>query len=39
MDRLLSGAPIGRMVGVETMKISGWPKLRAEYAKQFDIEP
>jgi uncharacterized protein YndB with AHSA1/START domain len=39
LDRLLSGAPIGRMVGGEAMKFGGWQRLNAEYAKQFGIEP
>jgi hypothetical protein len=38
LDRLLSGSPIGRMVGVETMKFAGWQRLNAEYAKQFGVE-
>jgi len=38
LDRLLSGTPISRMVGGEAMKLSGWPRLNAEYAKQFGIE-
>jgi len=38
LDRLLSGTPIGRMVGGEAMKFSGWQRLNAEYAKQFGIE-
>jgi uncharacterized protein YndB with AHSA1/START domain len=33
LDRLLSGAPIGRIVGG-----AGWHRLNAEYAKQFGIE-
>jgi len=37
LDRLLSGTPIGRMVGMETMKF-GWQRLNAEYARQFGIE-
>ncbi len=37
LDRLLSGAPIGRKVGSEAMKF-GWQRLHAEYAKQFGIE-
>jgi hypothetical protein len=36
-DRLLSGTPIGRIVGGEAMKF-GWQRLNAEYAKQFGIE-
>ena len=37
LDRLLSGTPIGRIVGADAMKF-GWQRLVAEYAKQFDIE-
>ena len=37
LDHLLSGTPIGRIVGGEAMK-SGWQRLHAEYAKQFGIE-
>ena len=37
LDRLLSGTPIGRIVGPEARKF-GWPRLNAEYAKQFGIE-
>ena len=36
LDRLLAGRPIGRIVGPEAMKF-GWPRLNAEYAKQFGI--
>ena len=35
LDRHLAGEPIGRMVGVDTMKFDGWQRLQAEYAKQF----
>ena len=35
LDRLLSGAPIGRIAGVEVMKFGGWQRLNAEYAEQF----
>ena len=38
MDRLLAGQPIGRLVGPETMKFSGWQRLNAEYAGQFGVE-
>ncbi len=38
LDYLLDGAPIGRMVGPETMKFKGWQRLSAEYAKQFGTE-
>lgn len=37
LDRLLDGHPIGRMVGPELMKFSGWQRLNAEYAKQFGL--
>ena len=38
MDHLLSGTPIGRIVGPEAMKFGGWQRLNADYAKQFGIE-
>jgi uncharacterized protein YndB with AHSA1/START domain len=38
LERLLADDPIGRMVGAEAMKFSGWQGLKAEYAKQFGIE-
>ena len=37
LDHLLSGTPIGRIVGPEAMKFD-WQRLNAEYAKQFGIE-
>ena len=37
LDRLVSGAPVGRMVGGTAMKF-GWQRLHAEYAKQFEAE-
>jgi uncharacterized protein YndB with AHSA1/START domain len=37
LDRLLSGTPIGRIVGGEAIKF-GWPQLNSEYAQQFGIE-
>jgi uncharacterized protein YndB with AHSA1/START domain len=37
LDHLLSGTPIGRMVGGEAIKFGGWQRLHAEYAKQFGI--
>jgi len=37
LDRLLSGAPIGRIAGGDAMKF-GWQRLVAEYAKQFEVE-
>jgi len=38
LDRLLSGTPIGRIVGPEAMKFGAWQRLNAEYAKQFGME-
>jgi uncharacterized protein YndB with AHSA1/START domain len=38
LDRLLSGTPIGRIVGADVMKFEGWQRLVAEYAKQFGVE-
>lgn len=38
LDRMLSGTPIGRMVGPEAMKFEGWQRLSAEYKKKFDAE-
>jgi uncharacterized protein YndB with AHSA1/START domain len=38
LDRLLTGQPIGRMVGPDAMKFEGWQRLHAEYAKQFGVE-
>jgi uncharacterized protein YndB with AHSA1/START domain len=37
LDHMLSGIPIGRIVGGEAMKF-GWQRLHAEYATQFGIE-
>jgi len=38
LDRALSGDPIGRMVGPDTMKFEGWQRLTQEYAKQFSLD-
>ena len=38
LDHLLAGQPIGRMAGPEVMKVAGWQRLNAEYAKQFAVE-
>ncbi|HXJ86718.1 MAG TPA: SRPBCC family protein [Candidatus Binatia bacterium] len=38
MDHLLAGQPIGRFVGPEAMKFSGFQRLHAEYAKLFGVE-
>jgi uncharacterized protein YndB with AHSA1/START domain len=37
LERLLADQPIGRIVGGEAMKFE-WPRLNAEYAKQFGVE-
>jgi uncharacterized protein YndB with AHSA1/START domain len=37
LDSLLEGAPLGRIVAGEAMKF-GWPRLLAEYSKQFGLE-
>lgn len=34
LDQFLAGEPLGRIVGSEAMKFE-WPRLNAEYAKQF----
>jgi len=39
LDRLLSGTPIGRMVGGDAIQFGGWQRLNAEYAEQFGVEP
>jgi hypothetical protein len=38
LDRLLSGTPIGRLVGGYAMNSEGWQRLSAEYAQQFGAE-
>ncbi len=38
LDRLLAGQPMGRLVGADVMKLEGWQRLNAEYAKQFGVE-
>jgi uncharacterized protein YndB with AHSA1/START domain len=38
LERLLSGAPIGRIAGGDAMQFEGWQRLTAEYAKQFGVE-
>jgi hypothetical protein len=39
LDRLLSGNPIGRIVGADVMKFAGWQRLKTEYAERFGSEP
>jgi uncharacterized protein YndB with AHSA1/START domain len=38
LDWLLAGHPIGRVAGADAMKLEGWQRLNAEYAKQFGIQ-
>lgn len=38
LDHLLSGNPLGRIVGQDAMKFGGWQRLHAEYSKQFADE-
>ena len=38
LDRLLSGTPIGQIVGAEAMKFEGWQRLNVEYANQFGVK-
>ena len=38
LDRLLGGAPLGRIAGPGVMKFAGWQRLNTEYAEQFGIE-
>jgi uncharacterized protein YndB with AHSA1/START domain len=38
LDKLLSGQPIGRMVGPGVMKFGGWQRLNAEYAQRFGVD-
>lgn len=37
LEGILAGQPLGRIVGPEAMAF-GWPRLNAEYAKQFGVE-
>ncbi|AKU92579.1 SRPBCC family protein [Vulgatibacter incomptus] len=37
LERFLADEPIGRIVAGDAMKF-GWPRLNAEYAKQFGVE-
>ena len=39
LDRFLAGQPIGRIAGADAMKLGAWQRLKAEYAKQFGVEP
>jgi len=37
LDGLLAGDPIGRTVGPDSMKLPGWQRLHAEYARQLGV--
>jgi uncharacterized protein YndB with AHSA1/START domain len=37
LERLLAGRPLGRTVGPAAMKVGGWQRLNAEYAKQLGL--
>src|SRR4051812_13249179 len=39
LDRELAGQPVGRIVGADALKVEGWRRLNAEYARQFGVEP
>ena len=39
LTHLLAGAPLGRLVGTDTMKFAGWQRLTNDYAQQFALEP
>ena len=38
LDRSLAGEAIPRIVGSEAMRLGGWQRLAAEYAKQLGVE-
>jgi len=38
LDHLLSGTPIGRIVGPDASKFGGWQRLNDEYARQFGVK-
>jgi uncharacterized protein YndB with AHSA1/START domain len=38
LDHLLSGTPMGRIVGPDAIKFGSWQRLHAEYARQFGVE-
>jgi uncharacterized protein YndB with AHSA1/START domain len=39
LDCLLAGQPIGRIAGIDVMKLGAWQRLNAEYAKQLAPKP
>jgi len=38
LDHLLSGTPLGRIVGPDAIKFGSWQRLHGEYAKLFGVE-
>ena len=36
LERMLAGNPMSRIAGGDAMKLEGWKRLTAEYAKQFE---
>jgi uncharacterized protein YndB with AHSA1/START domain len=38
LGRFLAGQPMGRIVGPDAMKVDGWQRLHAEYAKLLGVE-
>jgi hypothetical protein len=38
LERLLAGKPVRRIAGADAVKLAGWQRLVAEYARQFAIE-
>jgi uncharacterized protein YndB with AHSA1/START domain len=39
LDHYLGGQPIGRTVGPDAMKVSGWPQLLGGYSELLGVEP
>lgn len=38
LERFLAGQPVGRIVGADALRLSGWQRLTSEYAQQFGVE-
>ena len=39
LARLVDDQPVGRLVGPDALKVPGFQRLNAEYAKQFGVDP
>jgi len=37
LERFMDGQPLGRMVGMEMMKVGAWQQLNAKYTKEFGL--